>query len=312
MNIALKGGIASAALALAAGVSIVAPATAADLNSGRGGSIKDNYVAPMPEVHRGPAGPCYIRADIGYSLSRDPDVKWPVNNGTWTDANADNIVDYGEVTSTFVGDAVSNVSIENTWLAEGGIGCGSGSRGFRGELTLGYRGERKLDGEPQFFTPGPAVGTDFNPAPYVPQTQDDPIHTSLTSYTLMLNLYKDLGNYAGFTPYIGAGVGAAYHIVGDTYFTDNPNLTNRIEGGRDLSFAWAVMAGVGYQISPRAILDVGYRYIDLGKASTGRVDSAGFVNPRVEIDDIAAHEFKVGLRYHFGQADCCGVAQPLK
>jgi hypothetical protein len=24
------------------------------------------------------------------------------------------------------------------------------------------------------------------------------------------------------------------------------------------------------------------------------------------MDDIAAHEVKLGLRYHFGQSDCCG------
>ena len=66
-----------------------------------------------------------------------------------------------------------------------------------------------------------------------------------------------------------------------------------------------LMAGVAYQISPRAILDVGYRYIDLGTVSSERNDTAGNVNPRVTMDDIAAHEVKVGLRYHFGSSDCC-------
>jgi opacity protein-like surface antigen len=68
------------------------------------------------------------------------------------------------------------------------------------------------------------------------------------------------------------------------------------------------MAGVGYQISDKAILDVGYRYIDMGKISSQRSDTAGFVNPAVKIDDIAAHEVKIGLRYHFGGADCCAAA----
>ncbi|MEQ1713084.1 MAG: acyloxyacyl hydrolase [Hyphomicrobium sp.] len=306
MTFAFKAGIASAALSLAAGAAITTPATAADLGYGRG-SIKDGYVAPMPEVQRGAAGPCYVRADIGYSLSGDPDTKWPVNNGTWVDVNADNIVDNGEVTSTFVSDAVSGASIQNTWLAEAGIGCGSGSRGFRAEAVLGYRGDRKFDGQPAFYDPGPAIGTDFNPAPYVPEVLDDPMHTSLRTYTMMLNVYKDLGQFGPVTPYVGAGIGAAYHMMSEVYFTGNPNLTNRIAGNNDLSFAWALMAGVGYQISDRAILDFGYRYIDLGKATSGRVDNAGFVNPRVVMDDLTAHEFKVGLRYHFGQSDCCGA-----
>jgi hypothetical protein len=29
------------------------------------------------------------------------------------------------------------------------------------------------------------------------------------------------------------------------------------------------------------------------------------------VDDLTAHEFKVGLRYHFGGSDCCQHA-PMK
>lgn len=309
MNIVLKAGIASAALSIAAGAAV--PATAADLGYGRG-SVKDGYVAPMPEVHRGPAGPCYFRADVGYSLSGDPDAKWPVNNRTFAGDTGDGaggppngIIDADEITSTFVGDTVSGASLENTWLAEAGVGCGSGSRGFRVEAVLGYRGDRDFQGEPMIYNPGPNPGDPVGTPP--PADYDDPMHFSLRTYTLMLNVYKDLGNFGGFTPYVGAGIGAAYHQMSGVYFTGNPALVNTIEGNSDLAFAWSLMAGVGYQISDRAILDFGYRYIDLGKATSGRVDNAGFVNPRVVVDDVTAHEFKVGLRYHFGQADCCAA-----
>ncbi len=137
---------------------------------------------------------------------------------------------------------------------------------------FGYRGDRKLDGEPGIYDPGPEIGTDFGPNPYEPEPLDDPLHTSIQTYTLMLNVYKDLGNFNRFVPYIGAGIGLAIHDVDEVYFTGNPNLLNRIEGERDVSFAWSLMAGVGYQISDRAILDVGYRYIDMGSAQSGRVE----------------------------------------
>jgi len=129
----------------------------------------------------------------------------------------------------------------------------------------------------------------------------------------MLHAYKDFGNFGGFIPYVGAGIGAAYHQLGDVSFTGNPNLVNRIRGDNDLSFAWSLMAGVGYQISDKAILDVGYRYNDLGRISSQRSDSAGFVNPQINFDDLTAHEVKVGLRYHFG-GDCCAapVHMPMK
>ena len=37
------------------------------------GSVKD---APIPVS----AGPCYFRADVGYSWSNDPDVRWTVTD----------------------------------------------------------------------------------------------------------------------------------------------------------------------------------------------------------------------------------------
>jgi len=252
------------AASLAAALAIGPAANAADL-----GSLKDGYapVSIAPAV-----GPCYVRGDVGYSMSSTPEVSWPVTYD-----------------SEYITDNVSNVSIENTWLAEGGIGCGSGSRGFRGELMLGYRGERKIDGEPYPWYP-----VDNEPP------VDDPLHTSVTTYTAMFNAYYDFGVFRGFQPYVGAGIGLAYHMVDDVYFTENPFLLNEIHGDNDVAFAWSVMAGVGYQLSSRTIIDLGYRYIDLGRANSERHDNAGFVNPRVMIDDIAAHELKLGLRYHFG------------
>ena len=104
---------------------------------------------------------------------------------------------------------------------------------------------------------------------------------------------------------VGAGVGVAMHKVDETYFTENYYLQNRIEGDESYSFAWSLMAGVGYQLTDRATLDLGYRYIDLGDAESGRVDNAGFVNPKVDIDDLAAHEIKIGLRFSLGESSCC-------
>jgi opacity protein-like surface antigen len=68
-----------------------------------------------------------------------------------------------------------------------------------------------------------------------------------------------------------------------------------------LVVAWSVMAGAGFQLSERVILDLGYRLIDMGKAQSGAADTLGFTNtPPVRVDDLTAHEFKVGLRSHFG------------
>lgn len=306
MSFTSKAGLASAALAVALAS---LPSGAADLG-GRRGSIKDGY-EPLP-VAQSSAGPCYVRADVGYSSPNAPTVKWPVSSRTDT-YNATDVNDRStyvliDQSYSFVGDKVSNVKIDDNWFGEAGFGCGSGSWGLRAELMFGFRGEQKITGTPRDYT----VTEIVNATPTTPTPgQVDPLHTSLKTYTLMGNFYKDLGNYGGFVPYVGAGVGAAYHQLGDVYFTGNPLLVNRIKGANDLAFAWSLMAGVGYQVSDRAIIDLGYRYIDLGKAASERVDNSGNVNPRVTLNDITAHEFKVGLRYHFG-SDCCAAPVSLK
>ncbi len=296
MAMALKGAVASVAVAASA-LAMTAPAFA--------GSKDFGYYPTRPA-----AGPCYVRGDIGYSHAATPNVSWPVNRIIReydTDYTADGVPhprDPGYTgnlineTYEYAGSNVRNVEMGNTFVGDIGIGCGSGSRGFRVEAVLGLRGSQKIDGEPNNFEiierfPGdPDIDTDF----------EDPLHTRLRSYTLMLNAYYDLGRFGNFVPYVGAGVGVAYHRMGEVYFTENEFLTNRIEGNNDLSFAWSLMAGTAYQLTDRAILDIGYRYIDLGKAKSGRADNAGFVNPAVVVDDLAAHEFKIGLRYHFGSS----------
>ena len=317
MKVTLTASLAS--FVLTAAVAATSPASAADF----GGSVKDDgYVPRMPVVHQAGAGPCYFRGDVGASISRDPDTKWPVFNTlttifTQTDANGDTVETGRNFEQWFIGDKVSNIDFDNTWLGEVGIGCGSGSRGFRADMTFGFRGKRDFHGEPFLFradtiTENIDANGNITRVPGTPRDFEDPLNTSIKSYTLMFNAYYDFGRWGPVVPYIGAGVGAAYHIVDDVFFTGNPFLVNQIEGDRDLSFAWSVMGGLGYQISERAVLDVGYRYIDMGKAKSGRVDSAGFVNPRVRFDDIAAHEIKVGLRYHFGSGSRCCEYEPFK
>ncbi len=267
------------------------PSTAADLNYG--GSLKDTgYTAPVAG-----AGPCYVRADVGYAWAPAPDVEWPVKNERFTgDANANGIIDSDEITFIDAGSAVNAVDFNGSWLGEVGAGCGQGSRGWRGEIMFGFRSKQKLTGIPAEYE-GTLVGDPVNTPP---EDIDDPLNTSIRSLTLMFNLYRDLGRWGPVVPYIGAGIGMAFNEMSEVYFTGNPNLVNRIEGNEETSFAWSVMAGVAYQISPRAILDLGYRYIDLGDIESGTIDDAGFKNPAVEVEDLSAHEIKLGLRYHFG------------
>ncbi len=319
MNTSLKAGL--TALAVAASASAV---SAADLGGSRG-SIKDGAYEPAPMAHvaRGPAGNCYFRGDVGYSVSRDPSVKWAVTNFDRTyyaDAasqaagGASNATGptafYTDSNYNYTGDSVVGTGMENAWFGGIGMGCGSGSRGIRGEVMLNHIGHRKIDGIPGNFTIN-EITTAVAPTS-TPVT--DPLHTSVSSTTLMFNGYYDFGKFGPITPYVGAGVGVAYNRMSEVYFTQNDFLLNRIQGDSRLSLAWSVMAGVGYQVTDRAVLDFGYRFMNYGKAQSGHIDNTGYAyNPRVFVNDMSAHEFKVGLRYHFGGNDCCAASShPMK
>ncbi len=265
--------LAAAAAALAA--SFAVPALAADLGEWGRGSIKDGYGAPPSNVSN-----CYFRSDVGYSWSTAPTLRWTAAQAGTLD------------------ERVTKTSMDDTWTGGVGMGCGAGSRGFRYEAMLGYHGQRGINGTTAPFDDGSGVV-----APHK-------IHSAVTSYTGMVNGYFDLGNVRGFVPYLGLGVGLAYHQMDEYSYPVGGARPYRVTGANDLTLAWAAMTGVAYQISDRAILDIGYRYIDLGRAATGRADPNSFTPSKLSVDDMSAHEFKVGLRYHFGGSNAC-CSQPV-
>lgn len=112
---------------------------------------------------------------MGYSWS-NASASWLVYNESYYPANElgdPATINAGEVDYTFVGDAVANASLDNTWLGEVGVGCGSGSRGLRGEVMFGLRGKRDFDGEPTQYQDS-LIGT---PLGVMPPVTDDPMHT---------------------------------------------------------------------------------------------------------------------------------------
>lgn len=314
-----KSRAARASIAFAATL-LAVPAMAADLNRGGWSSIKDTGYQPLPQVHRGAgAGPCYARGDIGVGFSGDTNGRTDIfDQATETfisEIDPNNPVEAGRnVNDTFVGSSFVSESSSNFFFGEIGYGCGSGSRGLRADVTVGFRGGRDVSFLPQprtlthtttRFDNGGTIGV---PTTEVEVFQDE-WATTINSYSLLANFYYDFGNIRGFVPYVGAGVGVAYHDV-DIY---EPEASggNQLFGDETIDVAWQVSAGVGYQLRENMILDVGYRYLDLGSANSGRIDAAGNVNPGVFYEDLTSHEIKVGLRYHFGTGSCCH-AGPLK
>lgn len=153
-------------------------------------------------------------------------------------------------------------TIRDTAFFEGGVGCQLTSN-MRVEVTGGYRLRQSL------------------------RDSFDTLDAELQTYTAFANVYYDITNYAGWTPYLGGGMGVAVHSVRDVVAPVSSS------SGEEVDFAWNIQAGVSYDFTQQAKLDFGYRLTDLGKAKSG--GPIPFT-----VDNLMAHEFRVGLRFHFG------------
>jgi opacity protein-like surface antigen len=129
--------------------------------------------------------------------------------------------------------------------------------------------------------------------------------TDKSEVTLLANAYWDIVNWNGIVPFIGAGVGASYNKIHDL---DDRNLADPFGGGGSAGsngewhFAWALHAGVGFEITKNLTLEVAYRYLHLGDAESGDIvgdDGTNLIDNPLEFKDLASHDVKVGLRYLF-------------
>src|SRR6185437_2880542 len=152
-----------------------------------------------------------------------------------------------------------------------GLGAGYKWNWFRADLTgdYGWRGR---------YTGTTAAGTT--------------ITGKIDDFTVLMNGYVDLGTWSGFTPYVGAGIGGANVI-----FTGYTNLsavapmpTTEITTRYRWNVAWAAMAGFSYNITHDFLVDVGYRYVDLG-------DVSGGPSHALKIKHFTGNEIRIGFRY---------------
>ena len=131
-------------------------------------------------------------------------------------------------------------------------------------------------------------------------TADSSVEQSLENeiWSGIISAYGDLGTIAGFTPYVGAGVGLVSAkrdfrlsedfddlATTDTSFRDNE---------RDYSLAYSLGAGVAYQVTDNLSLDVGYQYVAAPSAEYVEFTGPGTYAVR---DGLDFHQVKVGLRY---------------
>lgn len=246
-----------------------APAGAADLY---GGPSERYAPAPMT-THLA----WYVRGDIGYATHDDP-----------------SIVEAGQYD-------LNDTSLDSTWTA--GLGLGRYFSPYvRGDITWDYRFEADVGGST------------------IAGTYPGDRRFGLTSNVILANLYYDFDRGSRFTPYIGVGLGAVHHRTSGGVVIPTPcGCAADIEESSNWSVAAAFMAGfsinfgsrasyggsikdapVEYDMHGRWHLDAGYRFLYLGEARTGSIVASPGPGPAIngdKVEDIIAHEFRVGLRY---------------
>ena len=276
---------------MAAGV-----AQAADLGPGgqRGGHLRQ---APPPMT--GPAlRQFYVRADIG--IARHAFDQF---------AQQDLADNGGAFLSTSIGD-----------VPVVGMGFGWQVNRFRFDLTGEYRATARvkaLDG-----LSATLVGPDGT---LVANTAYD---ANMSAVVGLMNGYFDLGTWRGVTPYVGAGIGFSRIQMSDlttlstATFTDSATgaTTTQITPGTagdktEINLAWALMAGLSFDVGTHAKLDLGYRYLNLGgnlSASSGLIDCVcGTTGQPLKISGLESHEIRIGLRVPLG-GDVAPAHHPMK
>jgi opacity protein-like surface antigen len=126
---------------------------------------------------------------------------------------------------------------------------------------------------------------------------------------VLANAYIDLGTWWCITPFIGAGVGTAYHKI--TGLTD----TGFVAGGTSAfgitstdhtqwNLAWAVHAGLAYNVSNNLKLEFSYRYLNMGNVDTAEIlcGSSGCgtgSGPRAyyTLHNLSSQDFRLGFRW---------------
>lgn len=245
-----------------------------------------DLLPPPPEPLPPPVeigGGWYLRGDVGVGAVHVEEIVTSTN--------------YGGLPNGYV---IDQQAVGDQFFAGGGVGYQFGAF-FRADVTAEYRGGGKL-GFSDSYNIFDINGQVFNPDG-TPYKGINLYSGHLSSIVVMANGYIDLGTWHGITPYVGGGVGAAFHEVKG--FTDigAGGAAGGFGIGTDkhtTSLAWAAQAGVSYSVTPNLKLDLGYRYLNLGHAGAGPVrcfNDPGCSLATYKVKELTSHDVKIGMRW---------------
>ena len=255
----LRAAVLLAAFTIAALPGVSSPATAADFCCA---STKDMPPPPPP-----PGRAVYLKGTLGM--------------GTGAIGSMYNSAYAGG------GYTVTHKELKSAPFAAIGIGIERG-HWFRFDVTGEYRGNIAFSGQDRYSSLGGGGNDMFG---------------DMSAWIGLANAYIDITTWRGITPYVGAGIGVA-NVEFKGFRDAGFNGTNgaSLAFGQDHSqtnFAWALYAGISYDVTPQFTMDFGYRYLDLGDVRTGVVSTVdgGASIPYHELRDVVSHDLMLSARY---------------
>lgn len=240
--------------------------------------------APPPVYEPAPppvaiGGGWYLRGDVGVTQQHLKDL-----TNVDLDARVIN-----------AGDSIDFIKQSFNPAATIGVGVGyQVNNWFRADVTGEYRTRSRYSATEQILRPDGTTAA--NGVNY--------FDAAKTEWVGLANAYLDLGTWGGLTPYVGAGIGFARVRI--SHFRDinltpgNPTVATAPAGART-NFAWALHTGFAYQFSDTMKMDVGYRYLNMGKGQTGgpaRDQNGGGTSQTPWVfNNLHSHDIRVGLRW---------------
>ncbi|MGI9379307.1 MAG: outer membrane protein [Methyloligellaceae bacterium] len=101
-----------------------------------------------------------------------------------------------------------------------------------------------------------------------------------------------------FTPYVGMGIGIAYHRADSGRAEVAANDFNPIKDKGQARFAYTLMAGLDWRLNSQTSLDFGYRFVDMGSFKSGGWNNEMWTwLSTMESTNLQSHEVRMGLRY---------------
>lgn len=255
---------------------------------------------PEPPILKGTIrSGIYLRGDIGVGSQGYETLDVKLNGAP--------VIQTAGVTS------FTTIKGNRSFAAFAGVGIGyQFNNWLRFDLTGEYRGAA-IQGRDQ-------ISYNFG----TPTNQVNNYRGDIATFVGLANAYIDLGTWNCLTPYLGAGIGFASHSINS--LTDI-GANQPVGGGPSVSyaygdsasktgFAWALMAGVSYDVTSNLKLDIGYRYLNMGDGPTVALNGANgpLTNPSasVRFKGIDSHDLRIGMRWNFNDPNCCGpVERPI-